>query len=40
MGKVKSWFPQLSEAAQLALLNRLFDEAHVREADKLLAYDL
>lgn len=40
MGKVKSWFPQLSEGAQVALLNRLFDEAHVREADKRLAYDL
>lgn len=39
-GKVKSWFPQLTEDAQLALVQRLFDESGVRESEKLLTYDL
>lgn len=39
-GKVKSWFPQLTEDARLALVQRLFDESGVHESDKLLTYDL
>lgn len=39
-GKVKSWFPKLSEDARSALLQRLFDEAYVRESDKVLMYVL
>lgn len=39
-GKVKSWFPRLTENERLALIQRLFDESHVREAEKSLAYDL
>jgi hypothetical protein len=39
-GKVKCWFPQLTEDARLALVQRLFDKNHVREAEKLLAYNL
>ena len=39
-GKVKSWFPQLTEDARLVLIQRLFDESRVRESEKLLAYDL
>jgi hypothetical protein len=39
-GKVKSWFPRLTEDARLALIQRLFDESHVRESEKALSYDL
>jgi hypothetical protein len=39
-GKLKSWFPQLSDEDRLALLRRLFDESHVREAESKLTYDL
>lgn len=39
-GKIKSWFPQLTEDARLALIQRLFNESSVRESEKLLTYDL
>lgn len=39
-GKVKSWFPDLTEDARLVLIQRLFDESTVRESEKLLTYDL
>jgi hypothetical protein len=39
-GKVKSWFPQLTEEMHLALVQRLFDESHVRESEKALSYAL
>jgi hypothetical protein len=39
-GKVKSWFPRLTEDERLALIQCLFDESHVRESEKLLTYDL
>lgn len=39
-GKVKSWFPKLTEDARLALIQRLFDESRVRESEKVLTYDL
>lgn len=39
-GKVKSWFPQLTQDVHLALVQRLFDESHVRESDKALTYVL
>jgi PIN domain len=39
-GKLKCWFPQLSDGDRLALLRRLFDESHVREAESKLTYDL
>jgi len=39
-GKVRSWFPKLTDAQRLALFDRLFDESKVRLADKVLAYDL
>jgi PIN domain len=39
-GKVKSWFPNLTEDARLALLQRLFSESRVRETKTLLSYDL
>jgi hypothetical protein len=39
-GKVKSWFPHLSEDMRLALIQRLFDESRVRESEKILKYDL
>jgi len=39
-GKVKSWFPQLTEDMHLALVQRLFDESHVRESEKALTYAL
>lgn len=39
-GKVKSWFPQLTEDVRLALVQRLFDESHVRELGKALTYAL
>ncbi len=40
VGKVKSWFPQLTETARLALIQRLFDESGVRESQEGLTYDL
>lgn len=39
-GKVKSWFPKLTEDARLALVQRLFDESRVRESDRVLTYEL
>lgn len=39
-GKVKSWFPALTEDARLALVQRLFDESAVRESENSLIYDL
>jgi len=39
-GKVKSWFPGLTEDARLALIQRLFDESRVRESEKVLTFDL
>lgn len=39
-GKVKSWFPSLTEDVRLALVQRLFSESRVREAKTLLSYDL
>ena len=39
-GKVKSWFPQLTEEVRLGLVQRLFDETLVRESDKALVYAL
>lgn len=39
-GKVKSWFPQLTAEMHLALVQRLFDESHVRESEKALIYAL
>jgi len=39
-GKVKSWFPQLAEEMHLSLVQRLFDESHVRESEKSLTYAL
>jgi hypothetical protein len=39
-GRVKSWFPGLTEEERLVLLQRLFKESRVRESEKLLIYDL
>jgi len=39
-GKVKSWFPQLTEDVRVALVQRLFDELHVRESETALTYAL
>lgn len=39
-GKVKSWFPNLTENARLALIQRLFEESTVRESEELLTYVL
>lgn len=39
-GKVKSWFPDLTEDVRLALIQRLFEESTVRESEKLLTYVL
>ena len=39
-GKVKSWFPQLTEDVRVALVQRLFDESHVQESEKALTYAL
>jgi hypothetical protein len=39
-GKVKSWFPRLSEDDRRALVQRLFAEAHVSESDRTLSYAL
>jgi len=40
VGKVKSWFPRLSEDERLALVQRLIKETRVREVKTLLTYDL
>jgi hypothetical protein len=39
-GKVKSWFPLLSDDVRLALIDRLFKESRVHESEKALKYDL
>jgi hypothetical protein len=39
-GKVKSWFPKLTDAQRGVLFDRLFNESKVRLAGKVLAYDL
>jgi hypothetical protein len=39
-GKVKSWFPHLTEDERLALVQRLFTESSVRESGKSLTYKL
>lgn len=39
-GKVKSWFPKLTEDMHSALVQRLFDESHVRESQNALTYAL
>jgi len=39
-GKVKSWFPQLTEDARLALIQRLFEESRVRESQNVLTYEI
>lgn len=39
-GKVRSWFPKLSEVERLALVRRLIDEAHVSELNGVLTYAL
>jgi hypothetical protein len=39
-GKVKSWFPDPTEDARLLLIQRLFDESAVREAETVLTYEL
>lgn len=38
VGKVKSWFPKLTEDMRSGLVQRLFDESHVRESEKDLIY--
>lgn len=40
VGKVKNWFPHLTEDERLALIQRLLDESLVRESEKVLTYDL
>jgi hypothetical protein len=37
-GKVKSWFPDMSVGERAELVQRLFDEGFVKEADKLLTF--
>jgi hypothetical protein len=39
-GKVKSWFPQLTEDVRLALIQRLLDESLVHESEKGVTYSL
>jgi len=39
-GKVKSWFPMLTEELQLTLIQRLFAESLVHESENVLTYDL
>lgn len=39
-GKVKSWFPALTEELRLALIQRLFDESRVHESANGVTYDL
>lgn len=38
-GKVKSWFPGLTDDARLALIQRLFDQRSVCESGNVLTYD-
>lgn len=39
-GKVKSWFPNLTDDERLALIQRLFEESTVRESEEILTYAL
>ena len=39
-GKVKSWFPKLSDDERQALVKRLFDESLVKESGASLTYSL
>jgi hypothetical protein len=39
-GKVKSWFPKLTEDDRRILVERLFKESRVRLSEKLLTYDV
>jgi len=39
-GKIKSWFPGLSESERLSLIQRLFKESRVRESNNVLTYEL
>lgn len=39
-GKVRSWFPRLTDGERLVLVQRLFKESRVRESGKLLTYNL
>jgi hypothetical protein len=39
-GKVKSWFPKLTEDDRGALVERLFRESRVRLSEKVLMYDV
>jgi hypothetical protein len=39
-GKVKSWFPRLTENERLDLVQRLFKESRVHESEKSLTYNL
>ena len=39
-GKVKSWFPRLSENVHQALVERLFQESNVRESGTSLTYHI
>jgi hypothetical protein len=39
-GKVKSWFPRLTEDERLDLVQRLFKESRVHESEKVLTYNL
>jgi hypothetical protein len=39
-GKVRSWFPRLTEDERQLLIQRLFKESRVRHSEKLLIYDL
>ncbi len=39
-GKVKSWFPTLTDAQRQALLDRLFSESKVRLVGTALTYEL
>jgi hypothetical protein len=39
-GKVKSWFPHLSEEQRFSLVQRLFTESRVQESGKSLTYNL
>jgi hypothetical protein len=39
-GKVRSWFPKLTDDERQGLIERLFKESRVRESEKVLAYDM
>lgn len=39
-GKVKSWFPKLTDDERQGLVERLFKESRVRESEKVLVYDI